>query len=259
MVRTICANPTVAPHPIPEPRPNKKFCSDLCKLQAHRVAVRAGKKPIPHRRPPPPKFGARVLPIEMYRPALFGYGDPPYPGKAHLYPEDEEVDHAQLIRDLVREFRDGWALSTDSASLGFVLSLCPEGVRVGSWHRQHRPYLERAQSWEPVIFCGGRRTSECVKDSVHANVPPRWDLPGRKPEAVYHWILRMLGARDGDTLIEPFPGSGAGADGMATFQAGPGRNVSRLEIETCHQVKRFAVPIWPRASQAQIGTPRAIT
>lgn len=38
------------------------------------------------------------------------YADPPYIGQGYRYPEKEEVDHAQLIDRLVKNF-DAWALS----------------------------------------------------------------------------------------------------------------------------------------------------
>ena len=41
----------------------------------------------------------------------FAYADRPYPGRAHYYPEREEVDHARLMS----EFPDRWGLSVDLA------------------------------------------------------------------------------------------------------------------------------------------------
>lgn len=51
------------------------------------------------------------------RTVKFAYADPPYPGhtKRKLYandPQCAEVDHAELVARLVRDFPDGWALST---------------------------------------------------------------------------------------------------------------------------------------------------
>lgn len=213
-----CANPRCS-NTFP-PRGPKAFCHRRCRLRSHRAGVRAGKVALPHRRPPEPAFGARVLPIALDRPASFHYADPAYPGKAHLYPENQEVDHEALIRSLVELAPDGWALSTSSEALRDVLPMCPRGVRVCSWKRQHRPYLERAQSWEPVLLCGGRRTSECVPDSIVANVPPGWDLPGRKPERFYLWLFALLGMGPADAFFEPFPGSGSGAEAFEAFRSG---------------------------------------
>lgn len=142
-----------------------------------------------------------------------------------MYPEGEEVDHEVLVHDLVERYPDGWALSTSSTSLQDVLALCPRGVRIGSWRRQFRPYLERPQSWEPVIFCGGRQTPEPVPDSLVARVPADWDLPGRKPDAFFEWVFAFLGVRPGDLVDEPFPGSGAGARVLEGYLAAA-RNVS---------------------------------
>lgn len=62
----------------------------------------------------------------------FAYADPPYPGGAHRYPEKTEVDHRALLRLLLNEYPDGWALSTNTPNLDFVLShtycLTPKGA-----------------------------------------------------------------------------------------------------------------------------------
>ena len=198
-----CSNPVT--------RGNQRFCHPRCKLREHRAGVRAGRVALPHRRPPQPETGAVVQTVPIERPASFAYADPPYPGRAHLYPENTEVDHRALVGRLVEDFPDGWALSTAADSLGQVLALCPPGVRVGSWHRQHRPYLERPNGWEPVIFCGGRRRPKCcIADTLIAPVPQGWDLPGRKPVRFYHWLFAFLGMLPGDSWFEPFPGSGTG-------------------------------------------------
>ncbi|ROS57191.1 hypothetical protein EDF21_0846 [Frigoribacterium sp. PhB118] len=89
------------------------------------------------------------------------YADPPYPGLSRRYygthPDfDGEVDHAALVASLLPY--DGWALSTSSSALQFVLSLCPPDVRVAAWVKGERPTVARGplNSWEPVIFRGGR-------------------------------------------------------------------------------------------------------
>ena len=38
------------------------------------------------------------------RPMHFAYADPPYPGKANLYPEKTEIDHASLIDRLTANY-----------------------------------------------------------------------------------------------------------------------------------------------------------
>ena len=63
----------------------------------------------------------------------FGYADPPYPGMSRKYYDGDEVDHAELVATLDRDYPDGWALSTASSTLQEVLALCPAGVRVCCW------------------------------------------------------------------------------------------------------------------------------
>ena len=61
----------------------------------------------------------------------FAYADPPYIGMAKKYyshdPLCAEVDHAELIARLCRDFPDGWALSASSPSLGQIIPLLPDG------------------------------------------------------------------------------------------------------------------------------------
>lgn len=71
-------------------------------------------------------------------PARLVYADPPYPGQAKRHYGDHpdyagEVDHGALIRRLLHY--DGWALSTSNRALRQVLALCPDHVRVLSWHK----------------------------------------------------------------------------------------------------------------------------
>jgi hypothetical protein len=141
------------------------------------------------------------------------YADPPYPGKAHLYPEKTEVDHIELIGRLLEY--DGWALSTDERSLRYVLGLCPENVRLLAWCRRNAvpftpfPYA----SWEPVICSPARTTGiSAVRNYLEANAPiSKWQanpITGQKPAEFCEWVLRCLGAEPGDTLDDLFPGTG---------------------------------------------------
>ncbi len=93
---------------------------------------------------------------------------PPYPGKAGLYPEGEEIDHRALLTRLVGEFPDGWALSTSARALPEVLALCLAGVRVCSWHRhvRHTPSRRPLSAWEPLIVHGGRELPSAVSQTV---------------------------------------------------------------------------------------------
>jgi hypothetical protein len=144
------------------------------------------------------------------------YADPPYPGCSKLYPEKEEVDHVALLRRLNEEYPDGWALSTGSKQLQYVLALCPEDVRVGAWCKTYVS-LQRpgaAYAWEPVIWRGGRK---------HRTTPPVFDwlrgmpsmtkhqagFPGAKPADFCHWLFAVMGLMAEDELVDLFPGTGA--------------------------------------------------
>jgi len=67
-------------------------------------------------------------------PLKFAFADPPYPGQSAKHYSDHpdyagEVDHAELVRRMVANYPDGWALSTAARSLQDLLALCPSGVR----------------------------------------------------------------------------------------------------------------------------------
>jgi hypothetical protein len=142
------------------------------------------------------------------------YADPPYPGKAHLYPENTEVDHAELIAQLCEY--DGWALSTDEVNLAGVLALCPAGVRVLAWCKSDAmPYPPNPwASWEPVLCWPARSAGATVRSFYVGPAPPRGfcgngsNLVGAKPEGFCEWVIRCLGAEPADTLTDVFPGTG---------------------------------------------------
>lgn len=141
------------------------------------------------------------------------YADPPYPGKAHLYPENEEVDHVALIEKLCEY--DGWALSTDEEALQYVLGLCPKSVRVLAWCRPNCSpfYSFPYAAWEPVL-CKPARPRDMEPVRSYAEITTvgghmkRENYRGQKPRAFCEWVIRCLGARQGDTLDDLFPGSG---------------------------------------------------
>ena len=156
----------------------------------------------------------------------FAYADPPYPGKAHYYPENTEVNLASLIDRLTTEYPDGWALSTSSRSLRDVLALCPPTVRVCAWFKGPRPAKSRLalMSWEPLIVCGGRPHATddlCrVADGLIARGRFRafpGAMIGMKPPTFAEWMFRQLGASRVDVLDDVFPGSGAIGVAWARF------------------------------------------
>lgn len=68
------------------------------------------------------------------------YADPPYPGQAYKHYRFDpsgiraaEVYHPELIDRLCDEYPDGWALSTSSVALQYVLEMCPSDVRIAAW------------------------------------------------------------------------------------------------------------------------------
>jgi hypothetical protein len=108
------------------------------------------------------------------------------------------VDHAELVTMLVRDFADGWALSTGSNNLHAVLPLCPPDVRV--------------MAWVPVIVRGGRKLGRDIdtrRDWVSANILLKKGCAGAKPPAFCDWLFGVLGATPGDDLVDLYPGSGA--------------------------------------------------
>lgn len=76
-----------------------------------------------------------------------------------------------------------------------------------------------AGAWEPVLFRGGRNANHppppkggkatTPKDFVSANITLKRGLTGAKPDAFCAWLFDILGARDGDELVDLFPGTGA--------------------------------------------------
>lgn len=177
----------------------------------------------------------------------FAYADPPYIGQAKRHyshdPRCAEVDHAELIERLAREFPDGWALSASAPSLARILPLCPSGFRIGVWCKSFCAFkrnVRPAYAWEPVIFWGGRNPmlghgavipekngkQTTPKDFIEA--PVEWEereeweewtyikepitlrrgLVGAKPEKVCRWILDLLNVQAGDQVIDLYPGTG---------------------------------------------------
>ena len=150
----------------------------------------------------------------------FAYADPPYPGFAHYYPENQEVNHRILVGTLMAHYPDGWALSTSSKTLSKVLELCPHNVDVACWVKgpNHvRNVANRPRdAWEPLIVFGGRTRRMEGKEQIdnalvwggrqHSHPDA---IVGMKPAAFCEWMFRQLGAMSGDSLDDIFPGSGS--------------------------------------------------
>jgi hypothetical protein len=193
--------------PFSAKRSDALFCSASHRQARHRAKIR------------------RATIAVTGRPLKFAYADPPYPGKAHLYRQDPgyagEVDHEALLSRL--EQYDGWALSTSAEALPRILALCVARsclVRVCGWYRGARSHKSARllNAWEPVILWGGRRLlfgvrGDGVTDFLFTRRPRRRvTLPGavigmKRPEVI-RWIFELLGAGEGDTFDDLYPGSG---------------------------------------------------
>ena len=169
------------------------------------------------------RFRRRLELLEQAsQPLRLGVGDPPYPGKAHLYRDHPdyggEVDHASLLQEL--DTFDGWVLATSAEALPRVVSLASryDGWRVAAWVRGGRPGRRAGpvSSWEPVLYKPARAVPhrDQPDDSLVFTSRPRTSDPdrviGAKPSAWWAWIFRLMGARSGDELVDLFPGSGGG-------------------------------------------------
>lgn len=164
------------------------------------------------------RIGAAPMAPLRGRAIKVAYADPPYPGLARKYYKHEEVDHARLVADLVLDFPDGWALSTSAEACRAVWELCPVGTRLCPWFRGARRCRSfRARNgWEALLVYGGRgqrllpgdELTDCLVFGGRQHSHPG-ALPGMKPAAFAEWMFRLLGLRDGDELVDLFPGSGA--------------------------------------------------
>ena len=184
------------------------YCSTRCRQAAHRTRIRS------------------LEPGSTDRPARLAYADPPYHGLAARYyaahPDYAgEVDLEALLSRLA--MYDGWALSTNAASLGLILELSrAAGVtpRIAAWIRGPRPHATArvVSSWEPVVYlparvARGSGDDGWVPDHLVGQTPRRRStLPtaviGAKPPEFCAWVFRLMGARIGDQLDDIFPGSG---------------------------------------------------
>ena len=149
------------------------------------------------------------------------YADPVYLGMSRRYPEHPESHvwdnldtHAQLLATLDRDY-DGWAYSCSATTLRQILTVAPEGIRIGSWNKPFCAFKRNvriAYSWEPVLFKPGRDSSKLGasvgRDSHSANITLRRGLTGAKPETFCRWVLDLMGYVEGDEVLDLFPGTG---------------------------------------------------
>lgn len=197
--------------------PRARFCSRKCRQAAFRL-----------RRSAP---SAQLSSCRL----VMAYADPPYPGLSRKYYGDHpdfagEVDHAALLSRLESRRQAGqiagWALSTSSKALGYVMSLVPasarEAVKICSWHKHVGPGDgQRHDFWEPVIVVPGRpwrlgfRNVLCAATARGGHDK----LVGRKPILFCSWLFDALGMSPGDELDDIFPGTGGVATAWAELSS----------------------------------------
>lgn len=150
---------------------------------------------------------------------IFAYADPPYVGQSSRYDNpdsarwDDPVEHVELMHNL--DTLDGWALSCSAPSLGALLPCAPAGTRVAAWVKPFAAYKRNvrvAYTWEPVLWNrrAPRREDEPVgRDHLSCSITMRRGFTGAKPAPFTAWLRVLLGALEGDTILDLFPGSGA--------------------------------------------------
>jgi hypothetical protein len=207
--------------PIPaDARADAKTCSKRCRQAKARFKVSPA---------PAPAAGAT-------RPRRFAYADPPYPDCAGRYYRRAETDHRDLVARLMRDYPNGWALSTSAAGLAHVLAYCPKGTRVCPWVRGSRKVASKMAryAWEPLLVYGGRQARRCedLHDALiwggHQHSHPG-ALVGMKPAAFCEWMFRLLGAAAWRRARRPVPRLGRGHARVAAVHVARARASSRCD------------------------------
>jgi hypothetical protein len=177
---------------------------------------------------------------------------------------DQIETHASLIRRLVRNYPDGWALSVSSLSLRQLLPLVPEDARVAVWVKPFCAFkrnVRPAYAWEGVIFRGGRNPGHgyrhtppakggkqtTPKDFIAEPITLERGLTGAKPEAFCRWVLELLNVQAGDFVVDLYPGTGVMAR-VASAVTGSLIPKDPLQAEGLRPVVRPAVASRPNAS-----------
>ena len=133
----------------------------------------------------------------------FAYADPPYLGmgkkmygKLHSDASiwDEIETQRNLVKKLISEYPDGWAMSCNPKDLQFLL--IDQNIRVCAWIKTfHQIRKTTVQySWEAVLLFGGRidgNRRPMVRDSISGIIAMRKGLKGSKPDYFNDWILDL--------------------------------------------------------------------
>jgi len=148
----------------------------------------------------------------------FAYADPPYLGCGGRYNHPDaaiwnsEEAHVNLIRGLISEFTDGFAISLSVPSLSLYLDYLPQ-ARICSWVKPFaifKPNVGLAYTWEPVLVVEGRkrtRKEPTCRDHLSESITLKKGLCGAKPPRFNQWILGLLNWQPGDELVDLFPGT----------------------------------------------------
>lgn len=189
------------------------------------------------------------------QPLLVAYADPPYIGCAHIYRDHPdyggEVDHAELVERLCVDYPDGWALSAKSTSLTYLLSICPDDVRVLVWCKPFATWkkgVSPTYAWEPVIVRGGRKPDYFIHD-WHASAPAMVKgFTEAKTTAFCHWLFACMGLLDGDTVHDMFPGTGSVSRSWDAYVRNPRIGVP-MHVEKMDQASLTDGEAWPEGGR----------
>jgi hypothetical protein len=205
--------------PRPQNSRHQRFCGRKCRQSAHRAR--------------------KLIELETAnaQPGRFAYFDPPYPGRAWMYRDQDtyggEVDHAALIASAESSGYVGWALSTSADALQALLPLCPPAplTRVCPWVKPTAPAPATRgphNTWEALIVVRGRKLRPGFRDWLLAQ-PARHggSLMGRKPLKFCAFLFQQLGMLPGDELVDAFPGTGVVSRAWAEVCRAAGRPYPR--------------------------------
>jgi hypothetical protein len=157
----------------------------------------------------------------------FAYADPPYLGMGKkmygkLHNEaavwDKVENQQNLVRKLIAEYPDGWAMSCNPKDLQFLL--IEPNIRVCAWTKTFHQIRKTTNqyAWEAVLLYGGRvdgARKPMVRDWISGVIAMRKGLQGAKPDYFNDWILDLLNYRGGeDTLDDLFPGTNGMAEAV---------------------------------------------
>lgn len=189
------------------------------------------------------------LEVAAREPKRLAYADPPYPGLAKKYYQYEdtyqgEVDHVRLLEQLATY--DGWALSTSSKALRYILPMCPEDVHTCAWVKPIPPSPNARGlnvRWEPLIVKQARLSFGAVRDWISCQ-PARFggELIGRKPIAFCSFLFEALAAAPDDIFDDLFPGTGIVSAAWREFSSSTPANDSAKDLD------RKAVRTWKTTS-----------